>query len=159
MTIEIHQADFSNPAHRSAIVEVLDLHARDPVSGGEPLSVEVRAELVQALQDHPAALVLLAFSGTRAAGIAVCFFALSTFQARPLLHIQDLAVIPDYRGQGVGRALLEAVEEQALDHGCCKLTLDVQDDNQPARALYERFGFTDYVVGDSAPARFLTKPL
>jgi hypothetical protein len=39
------------------------------------------------------------------------------------------------------------------------LTLEVQDDNHRARALYERFGFADFVVGNSAPTRFLSKPL
>ena len=59
----------------------------------------------------------------------------------------------------MGRALLGAAEEHARRRGCCKLTLEVQDDNTPARALYQRFGFADVVYGDSAATRFLAKPL
>jgi GNAT superfamily N-acetyltransferase len=60
----------------------------------------------------------------------------------------------------VGRALLSAAEEHARGKGCCKLTLEVRDDNAPARALYGRFGFEDFVVGGtSAATRFLAKPL
>jgi ribosomal protein S18 acetylase RimI-like enzyme len=55
--------------------------------------------------------------------------------------------------------LLRAAEDYARRKGCCKLTLEVQDDNAAARNLYQRFGFADFVFGDSAPTRFLAKPL
>ena len=157
--VDVREADFADRADGDAIVAVLDSYASDSVGGGQPLGADVRRRLVPALRDHPTALVLLAFAGRRAVGIAVCFFGFSTFQARPLLNIHDLAVVPEYRGRGVGRALLEAAETHARRRGCCKLTLEVQDDNGRARVLYERFGFVDYVLGDSAPTRFLHKPL
>jgi ribosomal protein S18 acetylase RimI-like enzyme len=159
MELETCEADFSDPVHCAGIVEVLDSYAKDPVGGGAPLSPDARARLVPALRDHPTALVLLAFADRRPVGVAVCFFGLSTFQARPLLNIHDLAVVPESRGRGVGRALLEAAQDRARRRRCCKLTLEVQDNNQRARALYESFGFGDFVVGDSAPTRFLAKPL
>jgi len=159
MTLEIHTANFADPAHCAGMVAVLDSYATDPVGGGAPLTREVRERLVPALRDHPTALVLLAFADGRAVGVAVCFFGFSTFAARPLLNIHDLAVLPEHRGTGVGRALLAAAETHALRRNCCKLTLEVQDDNRRARAVYERFGFTDFVVGNSASTRFLTKPL
>jgi GNAT superfamily N-acetyltransferase len=159
MAIEIVDADCADPTHGAAIIEVLATYAEDPAGGGAPLSPAVRARLVPALRDHPTALVLLAFAEHRAVGLATCFFGFSTFQALPLLNIHDLAVVPEWRGKGVGRALLSAAENRAVRRGCCKLTLEVQDDNQPARWLYERFGFVDFVVGNSAPTRFLTKPL
>jgi ribosomal protein S18 acetylase RimI-like enzyme len=118
----------------------------------------VRERLVHALREHPTALVLLAFVGLTPVGIAVGFFGLSTFQARPLLNIHDLAVIPAYRGKGAGRALLREVENRALRRGCCKLTLEVQDANARARGLYASFGFDDFVVAGS-PTRFLSKAL
>jgi ribosomal protein S18 acetylase RimI-like enzyme len=103
-------------------------------------------------------LVLLAFVDDAPVGIAVCFFSLSTFRARALLNIHDLAVLPEHRGRGVGLALLTAVEERARSKDCCKLTLEVQEDNPRARALYDRFGFEDVVVR-ALPTRFLAKPL
>ena len=159
MQVEIVDADFGSPTHCSGIVDVLDSYAGDPVGGGEPLTEAVRQRLVPALRDHPTALVLLAFAGECPVGIAVCFLGLSTFKARPLLNIHDLAVLPDWRGRGVGRRLLAAAEDRARQRGCCKLTLEVQDDNGRARALYLSFGFSDLVMGDSGPTRFLTKPL
>jgi ribosomal protein S18 acetylase RimI-like enzyme len=141
------------------LLAVLDSYASDPVGGGVPLSAEVRERLPSMLRDLPTALVLLAFDDDRAVGMTVCFFGLSTFRARPLLNVHDLAVLPHYRGQGIGRALLAAAEEHARAKGCCKLTLEVQDDNTRARALYRRFGFENFVVGTSAPTRFLAKAL
>jgi len=156
--LEIREADFADPAHRSAIVEVLDTYAADPIGAGAPLAAEIRERLVSGLRDHPAALVLLAFAERRAVGIAVCFFGFSTFQALPLLNIHDLAVIPECRGNGIGRALLRAAEAHALRRGCGRLTLEVRDDNTPARALYASFGFTNG-AGNSTLTRFLSKPL
>ncbi|HSQ00628.1 MAG TPA: GNAT family N-acetyltransferase [Candidatus Dormibacteraeota bacterium] len=102
------------------------------------------------LRRYPTTLVLLAFDEREPVGIAVCFFGFSTFQARPLLNVHDLAVVPAQRGRGIGSALLAAAESRARQAGCCKLTLEVQDDNHRARAVYTRFGFTDFVLGDGS---------
>jgi ribosomal protein S18 acetylase RimI-like enzyme len=158
--IRIRDANLTDSNDAAGIIEVLDSYATDPVGGGKPLSSDVRERLVAALSAHPHTLVLLAFDGTRPVGVAVCFFGLSTFQARPLLNIHDLAVIPKYRGQGIGRALLAEIEQRAVARGCCKLTLEVQDDNVRAHALYRDFGFGDFVLGESRiPTRFLSKTL
>ncbi|MDH3508445.1 MAG: GNAT family N-acetyltransferase [Gammaproteobacteria bacterium] len=157
--IEIREADFANAADAAGIVAVLDSYASDPLGGGQPLSSGVRERLVPTLQTHPNTLVLLAWSDDEPVGLAVCFYGLSTFQARPLLNVHDLAVIPGCRGRGIGRKLLSGAETRARERGCCKLTLEVQDDNLAALGLYERFGFGDVVYGESGPTRFLSKPL
>jgi ribosomal protein S18 acetylase RimI-like enzyme len=158
MDVTIREADFANPGDCAGIVDVLNSYASDQIGGGQPLSPEVRERLPVGLRDHPTTLVLLAFVLGQPVGVAVCFFGFSTFQARPLLNIHDLAVVPDRRGQGIGRALLEAAEERAIRRGCGKLTLEVQDKNHRARRLYERYGFADFMIGDS-PTRFLSKHL
>jgi len=160
MSLHVDDADLDDPAHAAAIVAVLDSYASDPIGGGRPLADEVRAQLLPGLRRHPTTLVLLAFDGGQPVGIAVCFFGFSTFQAQPLLNVHDLAVVPAQRGRGVGSALLAAAEARARRAGCCKLTLEVQDDNHRARMVYARFGFTDFVLGGEAvPTRFLSKVL
>ncbi len=159
MQLRILQADLTDPLHAAAIVDVLDTYASDPVGGGLPLSADVRQRLVPALHAHPTTLVLLAYADEQAVGVAVCFVGFSTFQARPLMNIHDLAVVPAQRGTGIGRALLSAVEEQARRRGCCKLTLEVLDSNHRARHVYEQFGFSDPVLGATAPTWFLGKVL
>lgn len=159
MDLRIHQANLADARDGSAIVAILNSYAADPKGGGHPLSADVQGRLVGMLREHPTTLALLAAADGEPVGVAVCFFGISTFRARPLLNVHDLAVLPKFRGRGVGRALLGAVEDHARRRGCCKLTLEVQDDNAPARTLYQRFGFDDVVYGDSATTRFLAKPL
>jgi GNAT superfamily N-acetyltransferase len=156
-TITIVDAELTCPEHESAVLAMLDAYASDPQGGGQPLEDDVRQRLVPALREHPTTVILLAFDGPRPVGIAACFRGFSTFSARPLLNLHDLAVIPEYRGRGVGRRLLAAVEEKARSLGCTKVTLEVLEAN-PARALYSAMGYSSpvYYKG-SGQALFLTK--
>jgi ribosomal protein S18 acetylase RimI-like enzyme len=158
--LRILRADLAQADHQAAILEMVDLYARDPVGGGKPLPDPVRAGLIPGLSAHPTTVVFLAFSASEAIGVAVCFGGFSTFAAKPLLNIHDLAVHPAYRGRGVGRALLAAVEAHAQATGCCKLTLEVQANNAPAVKAYRGFGFASpsYFVGDGGTL-FYVKPL
>jgi ribosomal protein S18 acetylase RimI-like enzyme len=158
MNAVVREADLANPADAEAVVTILDSYAFAVVGSGQQLPPDVRERLIPALRQLPTTFVLLAFVDDAPVGIAVCFFGLSTFNARSLLNIHDLAVLPTHRGRGVGRALLAAVEQHARSKGCCKLTLEVQEDNPRARALYDSFGFGDVVV-QKLPTRFLAKPL
>lgn len=158
MSLHVREADFDDERDAKGILAVLDSYASAPVGGGQPLAPDVRERLIPMLREHPTSLVLLALVDDDPVGIAVCFFGLSSFRARPLLNIHDLAVLPQHHGKGVGQALLKAVEDRARRKGCCKMTLEVLDDNWRARELDRRFGFEDVVV-DQSPTRFLAKPL
>jgi GNAT superfamily N-acetyltransferase len=157
LAIEIVEADLARPEHQRAVCEMLDAYARDPMGGARPLAADVLERLVPALREHPTTVILLAYDGARPVGIAVCFRGFSTFAARPLLNLHDLSVIPEYRGRGVGRQLLAAVEAKARSLGCAKVTLEVLEAN-PARKLYETMGYAspEYYKG-SGQALFLAK--
>lgn len=155
----VRRADLGDAADAATVVRLLDAYARDPRGGGEPLADDVRERLIAGLAAHPTSHVWLAFAGDMAIGLCVAFVGFSTFNARPLLNIHDLAVLPGHRGRGTGRALLHAAEAFARDAGCCRLTLEVLDDNQPAYGLYRHFGFEEMRYGDSVGTRFLGKPL
>jgi ribosomal protein S18 acetylase RimI-like enzyme len=160
MSIEIREANLAETADAEALLEVLDSYARDVMGGGAPLSADVRARLIPALREQTNALVLLACRDARVVGLANCFFGFSTFAARPLLNVHDLAVLPAHRGQGIGRALLRAAEEHARRRGCAKLTLEVREDNARARGLYHEHGFRDFELpGGSFRTFFLSKSL
>jgi ribosomal protein S18 acetylase RimI-like enzyme len=134
-------ADLANPAHQAAIVELLDMYCRDQFGDGRPLSAEARADLIPGMVEHGGARVFLAYEGEQPAGLANCFLGFSTFRAKPLINIHDIAVHPDFRGKGIGQALLAAVEEHARGLGCCKVTLEVRSDNERAMVSYRRAGF------------------
>jgi ribosomal protein S18 acetylase RimI-like enzyme len=139
--VTVIEADLDAPQHQEAIVSLINAYARDQMGIAQDLPAEVRERLVPGLQQHPTTLVFLALDAERSVGIAVCFLGFSTFAARPLINIHDLAVLPEYRGQGVGRLLLEQVEAKGRALGCCKLTLEVRADNHRAQQLYQSFGF------------------
>lgn len=56
--------------------------------------------------------------------------------------VEDVFVDESARGHGVGRALLEFATERALERGCRRMELDVNEENPAAIALYTSFGFT-----------------
>jgi ribosomal protein S18 acetylase RimI-like enzyme len=141
--LRIVRADLDDARHQAAVLEMTRAYARDPMGNGRDLSDDVQRALVPRLREHPTTLVFLAFAGERPVGILTAFFGFSTFAARPLVNIHDVHVRPEAQRQGVARRLLGAVEAEARARGCCKLTLEVQENNHGARALYESLGFSD----------------
>lgn len=158
--MEIREANWADGGHVEGFLAVLDSYASDVMGGGVPLDAEVRSRLVPALREQSSALILLALDGSAVVGAATCFFGFSTFSARLLLNVHDLAVLPDFRGRGIGRALLRAAEARALGRGCSKLTLEVREDNARARGLYRALGFRDFeLAGVNHRTLFLAKSL
>lgn len=158
--IAIVPLDLHDPAHAAALLELLDHYAQEPTGGGKPVSETVRAELIDELKRESHYLGLLAFDGERPVGLANCFFGFSTFAARPLLNIHDLVVHEDARRTGIARRLLDAAAEAARASRCCKLTLEVLSENEPALAAYAAAGFERFVLDPrSGHALFLQKKL
>lgn len=157
--LTIALADYRYARDAADVVALLDAYARDPMGGSEPLRDDVKARLASDLAGNPQAFSLLARLDDRAVGLANCFMGYSTFAAAPLVNIHDLAVLPDARGAGIGKALLAAIEAEALKRGACKITLEVLSGN-PARHLYAREGFGDYQLDpDTGHALFWQKRL
>ena len=86
------------------------------------------------------AQALLAEWDSTPVAYALYFFNYSTFRCRPGLYLEDLYVRPAFRGRGIGLALLEAVQQRALQIGCARLEWAVLDWNQTAIDFYRRFG-------------------
>jgi ribosomal-protein-alanine N-acetyltransferase len=62
------------------------------------------------------------------------------------IHILNLAVHPDYRRAGIGRALVQRVLDDAAAKRALSVSLEVRPENDGARALYRGFGFADHGV-------------
>lgn len=156
--IETRLVNYRNPQDRDALIQVLDSYSRDPMGAGKPLDADVRNRLCDDLAELASAVSYLAWAGDEAVGLINGFLGYSTFKARPLINIHDIAVVPGYRGRGVGRQLLRAMQAHAINHGCCKLTLEVLSGNEPARQAYLRFGFEDYALDpEVGTAMFMQK--
>lgn len=87
----------------------------------------------------PYAEVIFAVVEGHEAAFALFFHNFSTFLGKPGIYIEDLYVIPEYRGKGVGRALLRFIARLAVERGCGRVEWWVLNWN-PARRFYERIG-------------------
>lgn len=84
--------------------------------------------------------LLFAEVDARAVGYALFFDAYSSFLARPTLYLEDLFVLPDHRGTGLGGALFQAVAAEAVRLDCGRMEWAVLTWNQLAIDFYRRLG-------------------
>jgi GNAT superfamily N-acetyltransferase len=160
VSYHVVEAALDRPDHQAATLDLLDEYAADPMGDGRPLSAAVRRDVISGLREHPTTLVFLAFCGHEPVGLGICFRGYSTFAARPLVNISDYYVQPAHRGTGVGRLLLAAIEKRARELGCCRLTLEVQENNHRARSVYDAAGFAQAVyVPEAGGSLYLCKHL
>ena len=89
---------------------------------------------------RPFAEVVLAYSGSTPIGFALFFHNFSTFLGRPGLYLEDLFVLSEWRGRGVGRRLLTHLASIAVERGCGRMEWAVLDWNESAIGFYRRLG-------------------
>ena len=113
-------AEYEKLTHEvEASAELLDRHLF-----GEPRYAEL---LIGEIDDSPA-------------GYALFFHSYSTFLTRPGIFLEDLYVLPDLRGSGLGRALLGRIASLAVERQCGRVEWSVLDWNEPALAFYRSLG-------------------
>src|SRR5215467_11809652 len=74
------------------------------------------------------------------AAFAFFFFNYSTWLGKPGLYLEDLFVLPEMRGKGIGKALLQKLAKIALEENCYGLRWMVLEWNEPALKFYETLG-------------------
>ena len=84
--------------------------------------------------------VLFVCEGEQAVGFALFFHNFSTFLGRAGIYLEDLFVLPAYRGQGYGKALLRRMAQLALERRCGRLEWSCLDWNEPSIAFYKSLG-------------------
>jgi GNAT superfamily N-acetyltransferase len=85
---------------------------------------------------------LIAEWDRRPAGFAFFLYNYSTWRGRPGLYLEDLFVLPEMRGKGIGKALLEKLAQIAVAEKCYGLVWQVLEWNEPAIKFYESLGAT-----------------
>jgi len=88
----------------------------------------------------PGAEVVIAYAGETPVGFALFFHNFSTFLGKRGLYLEDLFVLPEWRGAGVGRELLRHLAGIALERGCGRFEWVVLDWNEPAIRFYRSLG-------------------
>ncbi len=89
---------------------------------------------------RPAAEVIIGYAGDTPAGFALFFSNYSTFLGKPGLYLEDLFVVPEWRGHGFGRGLLAHLAALAVERGYGRFEWSVLDWNEPAIGFYEKLG-------------------
>ena len=92
--------------------------------------------------ENPVAEALVAQADGKVVAFALFFTNFSTFLAQPGLYLEDLYVQPAWRGQGVGKALLQRLGAMAVERGCGRFEWSVLDWNDNAIRFYEKMGAT-----------------
>jgi len=75
-------------------------------------------------------------------GLALYFFTFSTFLSQPTLYLEDLFVLPEYRGNGVGKQFFRELMSIAKQHNCGRVEWSVLDWNEPSIQFYASLGAT-----------------
>lgn len=75
----------------------------------------------------------------------------SHYTGKPDVYLEELYVVPGRRGQGIGRALLEATIDSARKAGATHIELNTGEDDTEARSLYESSGFSNREGGPDGP--------
>jgi ribosomal protein S18 acetylase RimI-like enzyme len=87
-------------------------------------------------------------------GIAVLRFRAAIWSDAPECYLAELYVVPQLRGQGLGRALMETAIEVARARGADHMDLGTSDDDVAARSLYESLGFINREGGPDGPITY-----
>lgn len=157
---DIQTVNFQDPQHRHDLIALMEAYALDPMGGGTALSDSVKTTLCDFLHDFPGTYSVIAIVGQQAVGIINSYTAISSFAAATIINIHDVYVLPEFRGQGIAKAMLAAIEKQAITIGACKLTLEVLSNNKSAQASYRNYGFAPYELDPQAgSAQFWQKSL
>ena len=86
--------------------------------------------------------VLFALEDGKEAGFALFFHNFSTFLGRSGLYLEDLFVLPEYRGKGLGKALLGKLAQIAVERGYGRMKWSCLDWNRPSIDFYLSMGAT-----------------
>ncbi|HKA52302.1 MAG TPA: GNAT family N-acetyltransferase [Candidatus Binatia bacterium] len=107
----------------------------------KPEAVKATADdlLRDGFGEHPKFEALIAEQDGQPAGFALFFPTYSTWEGRPGIHLEDIFVIEQLRGRGIGHKLMAALAALAVARGCARLELSVLHWN-PAREFYHRLG-------------------
>ena len=104
--------------------KMLDLVVADEATLADQLFQKKNAEVIFALEDG------------KEVGFALFFHNFSTFLGRSGLYLEDLFVLPEYRGKGYGKAILKKLAAIAVERGCGRMEWGCLDWNKPSIDFY-----------------------
>ena len=147
MSVAVRRAVSTDAEDIGRLLHDFNTEYEDPTPGPRVL-----AERVRELLDAGAVTVLLL--GTEPLGLAVLRFRPAIWAEGLDCYLEELYVVPDRRGQGLGRTLMDAVIDVARKEGAAHMDLGTSEDDVVARRLYERLGFSRREGKPDGPLNF-----
>jgi GNAT superfamily N-acetyltransferase len=132
----IRSATAADVAQILAFIRALAAFEREP----DAVVATEEGLLRDGFGSNPYYSCLIADHDGQPAGFALFFYNYSTWLGRPGIYLEDLFVLPEFRGRGIGKALLQRVAAVALEKGCQRLQWEVLDWNTPAVDFYSAMG-------------------
>jgi GNAT superfamily N-acetyltransferase len=136
MATTIREATEADVPQILAFIRALAAYERAP----DAVMATEAGLLRDGFRPNPFYSCLIADYDGRPAGFALYFFNYSTWLGRPGIYLEDLFVQPEFRGFGIGKALLKRVAAIAVEKGCSRLQWEVLDWNTPAIDFYRAMG-------------------
>jgi GNAT superfamily N-acetyltransferase len=128
------------------------LHSFNEEFGEPSPSAEVLADRFEALLQGDTVVLL---GGDGPDGLAVVRLRMSIWTTGLESYLAELYVVPSHRGQGLGRALMQAALDEARTRGADTMEIGVDEPDRAARGLYESLGFTKHVGGPDGPVMYV----
>ena len=138
---------FAEEKDTALILRFIKALAEYEKMSGEVVATE--ALLTEWIFEKKKAEVLFVLEGTKEVGFALFFHNFSTFLGKAGIYLEDLYVLPEYRGKGYGKGLLKKLARITLERGCGRLEWSCLDWNQPSIDFYlslEAKPMTDWTV-------------
>jgi ribosomal protein S18 acetylase RimI-like enzyme len=121
---------------------VLSVYAQTGIDQGQSCTIEEAREHYKRFQSYPNYRLFVATIAEMVAGTyALMVMDNLAKRGKPSAIVEDIAVLPEYQRQGIGKAMLTHARELAVQAGCYKLVLSSNLRNQTAHGFYEKLGF------------------
>ena len=143
----VRRADVADAETIAQLLHDFNTEFEDPTPGPQALADRVRQLLA-------AGQITVLLAGAEPHGLAVLRFRPAIWTEGLDCYLEELYVVPERRGQGLGRALMEAAIELARREGATHMDLGTSEDDVAARALYERMGFSNREGGPDGPISY-----
>ena len=146
-TVEVRRATPEDARDAARLLHDFNTEFSEPTPSADVLAPRVRDMLASG-----ELTILLA--GAEPDGLAQLRYRRSVWTGALDAYLEELYVVPDRRGRGIGRALLEATLATAREAGATRIELGAEEDDTAARALYESCGFTNRANAPDGPLMF-----
>jgi GNAT superfamily N-acetyltransferase len=137
-----HMATTIRPAVAEDVPQILEfIHALAKYEREPDAVTATEGDLLRdGFGANPYFWCLIAEQDGKPAGFALCFYSYSTWLGKPGVYLEDLFVLPEFRGLGIGKALLQRVAGVAVERDFPRLGWEVLDWNTPAIEFYSAMG-------------------